>query len=58
MNWSVVAVIVAFVAAASVISMIVAMIVGSVRSSRGDLDWSHTKDKDFLPWNAEDDDTT
>ncbi|HEY6739209.1 MAG TPA: hypothetical protein VI076_10200 [Actinopolymorphaceae bacterium] len=49
--------IVAALAAASVITMIVAMIVGSVRSSRGDLDWSHTKDDEFLPWNAEHDDT-
>ncbi|GAB3430003.1 hypothetical protein [Flindersiella endophytica] len=56
MGWSVVPIVVAVVAAIAVITMITAMIVGSVRNTRGDKDWSHSKDKDFLPWGKDGDD--
>jgi hypothetical protein len=56
MGWSVVSILVAIVAAVGVITMITAMIVGSVRNTRGDRSWSHAKDKDFLPWSKDSDD--
>ena len=62
MGWSWVPIVVAIVAATAVITMITAMIVGSVRNTRGvrkprgDRSWSHTKDEDFLPWNQDTDD--
>jgi large-conductance mechanosensitive channel len=60
MNWGTVLTVVAFVVIAIVLVMIITMLVGTIRSTRRTPknkrpeNWSHTKDKEFLPW--EDDD--
>jgi hypothetical protein len=51
MDWKL---IVAIIAAGSIGIMIVSMIVGSVRSTRGGLDWDHTTDRNFRPWDDDD----
>lgn len=60
MDWGVVLTVVAVVAIAIVLVMIITMLIGTIRSTRRNAkpgrreNWSHTQDKEFLPW--EDDD--
>jgi hypothetical protein len=51
MDWKIL--VAAFVAGAICI-MIISMIVGTVRSTRGGLDWDHTSDRQFAPWDDDD----
>lgn len=53
MTWSVLGIVVAVLAAA-IGAMIITMIVGAVRSTRGYADWDHSSDNDFLPWSDDD----
>ncbi|GAA2759171.1 hypothetical protein GCM10009872_45310 [Actinopolymorpha rutila] len=50
MDWKVV---VAIVVAGFVCLMILFMIIGAVRSTRGGLDWDHTADSGFRPWDEQ-----
>ena len=47
MDWKIV---VAIIVTGSVGLMIISMIVGTVRSTRGGLDWDHARDRSFRPW--------
>ncbi|MEQ7126696.1 hypothetical protein ABN034_19455 [Actinopolymorpha sp. B11F2] len=51
MDWKI---LVAIFAAGAISIMIISMIVGSVRSTRGGLDWDHTTDRAFHPWDDDD----
>ncbi|HEY6738120.1 MAG TPA: hypothetical protein VI076_04670 [Actinopolymorphaceae bacterium] len=50
-------IVLAALAAGTVIAVIVGMIVGTVRSTREGVDWSASHDRGFLPWNDDDDET-
>ncbi len=58
MDWHLFKIVVALVAIVLVTAMIITMIVGSVRSTAGRrrrrVEWSHTTDRDFLPWEEDD----
>ncbi len=47
MDWKL---LVAIFAAGFICIMIISMIVGAVRSTRGGLDWDHHSDRAFQPW--------
>ena len=51
MDWKI---LVAVFAAGSISIMIITMIVGAVRSTRGGLDWDHRADHAFAPWDDDD----
>lgn len=52
MGWKI---LVAIIVAGSVTIMIISMMVGTIRSTRGGLDWDHTTDRRFHPWEDDDD---
>lgn len=56
MPWPVLTIVVAILAA-GISAMIITMIVGAVRSTRGPSDWDHSTDAEFLPWNDDDGDS-
>jgi hypothetical protein len=56
MDWELVIILVAILAGGSVSIMIVAMVVGAVRSTRHGVDWSHSSDRDFVPWDEDEGD--
>jgi hypothetical protein len=51
MGWKI---FVAIIVAGFVCFMIIAMMVGAIRSTRGGIDWDHTTDRRFRPWDDED----
>lgn len=54
MNWEVVRIVIAVLAVCAVFGVIIGMIVGAVRSTRGGSDWSAQSDRGFMPWNDDD----
>lgn len=51
MDWKI---LVAIFAAGFISVMIISMIVGAVRSTKGGLDWDHNADRSFRPWDDDD----
>ncbi len=50
MDWKI---LVAVIVGGTISIMIISMIVGAVRSTRGGLDWDHRSDRSFAPWDDE-----